>query len=102
MTKYVGEQFRIVVTAKDYGSGDLDDTNVDSVTLLILDRDATVLVDEEPMSWDADEALWEYLWDTVDLSAGSYKYKVTVIGADGKPSWEWLRVRLAKNPTITA
>lgn len=100
MTLYVGEQARIVFTGSEYGSGEpLTEANVISADILILDRDSSVLL-EEDMVWDESETLWEYRWDTTDLESGTYKFRVRVVGADGRPSWEWGRARLAKNPTI--
>lgn len=102
MTTYAGEQHRIIATGKEYGgTAPLTDTNVTSVSLTILDLDATILLADQPMTWNADESLWEYKWDTDGLPKGTYKYKVLVIGADGGPSFEWGRARLAKQPTIT-
>jgi hypothetical protein len=101
MTLYVGEQLRIIATGTEYGTTvPLTDTNVTAVTVTILDRDQTVLIDEAPMTWNPDEALWMYKWDTEGLTSGSYRYRVTVTGADGEPSIEWGRARLARQPTI--
>lgn len=101
MTLYVGEQLRIVFTGKEYGNREpLTDSNVNSATVLILNQNSTVLVAEATMAWDPTEAHWEYKWDTAGLAAGTYKYRITVVGADGKPSVEWGRVRLSRQPSI--
>jgi hypothetical protein len=100
MTLYAGEQFRITTTAKEYDGAKLSSANVQSVKITILNSNQTTLIDEVEMDWDADEALWYYLWDTAGLVTGSYRYKVTVVGDDGKPSIEWDKVRLARQPSI--
>lgn len=101
MTLYIGEQIRIVFTGKEYnGKTALTEDNVNSASVLIIDCDSTVLVAEGVMTWDTAEALWEYKWDTTGLTHGTYRYRITVIGVDGKPSVEWGRVRLARQPSI--
>lgn len=101
MTLYVGEQLRIVFSGKEYDKRTpLTDENVNGASVLILDCDSSVLVSDGVMTWDEDESLWEYKWDTTGLTAGTYRYRVTALGADNKPSVEWGRVRLARQPTI--
>jgi hypothetical protein len=81
----------------------ITDQNFISVKITILNKDQTVLVDDANMLWDDDEAIWEYKWDTEAdpvLAAGSYPYRVTVVGVDGKPSIEWGKVRLARQTSI--
>ena len=111
MTLYVGEQVRISTTAREYAakgtSGALiTDSNVTSVKITILNQDQTVPVNEADMDWDAGEKIWYYKWDTAAsdpaVAAGTYRYKVTVVGADGKPSIEWDRIRLSRQPSIVA
>lgn len=103
MTLYVGEQVRIVATAAEYGDGDvLTEDNVSTVTIAIYQNTEDGMEEilaETAMTWDDEEEHWEYKWDTTGLDTGSYKYRVKVVGADGKPSWEWLRARLSRNPT---
>jgi hypothetical protein len=77
----------------------LTEDNVTSASVLIVDCDSSVVVDEGTMNWNADDLLWEYKWDTSGLPAGSYRYRITVIGADGNPSIEWGKTRLARQPS---
>lgn len=111
MTLYVGEQIRISTEAREYAKKGtlgtlITDENVTSVTVTILNKDQTVRVNEADMIWDEDESLWEYKWDTASglpaTTAGTYYYKITGVGADGKPSIEWGKIRLARQPTITS
>lgn len=100
MTLYVGEQFRITAVAREYDGARLDSGDVQSVTVTVLNPSQSILIDEADMDWDADESLWFYLWDTASISHGSYRYRVTVTGTDGKPSIEWGKVRLSRQPSI--
>lgn len=102
MTAYVGEQLRIVLTAREYGTNGatITEDNVTSVKVTILNRDQTVLIDDADMTWNATEAIWQYKWDTIGLTQGTYRYRITVVGADNQPSIEWGRARLSRQPTI--
>lgn len=102
MTQYVGEEVRIKATATGYAGEALTDESVTNALITILNKDKTVLVDDQPMSWNDTETPphWEYLWNTAGLEAGTYRYRVTVVGIDGSLTWEWRRTRFAKNPTI--
>lgn len=109
MTLYVGEQVRVSTKAREYAvagaTGELiTDENVTSVTITILNQNQTVRINEADMAWDEDEEVWEYKWDTSSgspaVTTGTYRYRVTVVGADGKPSIEWGKIRLARQPSI--
>jgi hypothetical protein len=97
MTFYAGEQFRVTGAITDYDGVVLTDENVDGVVVNIYDS-AKELVLTSAMTWDVDEALWVYLWDTTGLDPGSYRYQIVATGADGRDSWEWRRVRFARSP----
>lgn len=109
MTLYVGEQIRISTQAREYAlkgsTGELiTDANVSSVKVTILNRDQTIRIDDADMDWNADENIWQYKWDTASGSptvvTGTYRYRITVVGTDGKPSIEWGTIRLARQPSI--
>lgn len=109
MTLYVGEQVRVSTVAREYSVAGatgalITDQNVTSVKITILNQDQTVRVNDADMDWDSDEEIWEYKWDTASgspaVTSGTYRYRVTVVGADGKPSVEWGRIRLSRQPTI--
>lgn len=109
MTLYVGEQIRISTSAREYavkGSTGvpITDANVTSVKITILNKDQTVRINDADMDWDEDEGIWYYKWDTASGSpvatTGTYRYRITIVGADGKPSVEWGKVRLARQPSI--
>lgn len=100
MTQYVGEEYRITASALGYAGETLGELDVSAMTITILNRDRTVLVDEAAMTWADVDSKWEYLWDTDGLTAGTYRYRVTVTGDDGRINFEWLRTRLARTPTI--
>jgi hypothetical protein len=97
MTTYAGEEFRITATVKDFDNTVLTEDNVNDVVAEIYDCD-TGLVASGDMTWDEEESLWYYLWDSTGADPGTYKYRVVVTGADGKSSWEWGRARLSRNP----
>jgi flagellar hook assembly protein FlgD len=109
MTLYVGEQIRISTKAREYAlrgaTGVLiTDDNVTSVKITILNKNQSVRINEADMEWNEDEGIWQYKWDTSSgspaVSSGTYRYRITVVGADGKPSIEWGTIRLARQPTI--
>lgn len=104
MTTFAGEQLRIVAKGREYGRSGvvLTDDMVNGATLTILKPDATVLIDEEALTWDEEENLWFYKWDTDGLTPGTYKYRATFLGLDNKPSIEWGKARLVKQPTISS
>lgn len=98
MTTYAGELVRVSVTAEDFDEEALTEEDVDSVVVVIYDSSSEVVVAEVSMTWNADDALWFYLWDTDGIDAGTYKAQCRMIDLDGHSSWEWQRVRLARNP----
>lgn len=98
MTLYAGEEFRITASGTDFDGTPLTDDNVNDATVQIYDATGDIVQVETSLTWDSDEELWEYLWDTTGLAAGGYRYRVTFVGSDGKSSWEWRRIRLARNP----
>lgn len=100
MTQHVGETYIIDTTATGYYGEQLDVDDVNSVTITILNRDATVQVDEAAMVWNATIAKWQYVWNTVGLEPGTYRYRVLIVGVDGRPNFEWKRTRLKKVPTV--
>lgn len=109
MTLYVGEQIRVSTQGRDYAvkgakGKPLTDENVLSAKVTILNPNKTIRIDEADMTWDEEEKIWYYKWDTADGSPpviqGTYQYRVTVVGADGKPSVEWDKVRLARQPVV--
>lgn len=109
MTLYVGEQIRVSTRAHEYAvkgklGTPITDENVTSVKITILNRNNTVRIDDADMTWDDEEKIWYYKWDTSSgspaVTAGNYRYRTTVVGADGKPSVEWGTVRLARQPSI--
>lgn len=106
MTLYVGEQIRISTVAREYAvrgrsGAPITPDNVTSVKITILNQDKTVLINDATMTWSADEMVWYYKWNTdTGVTAGTFHYKITVVGSDGRPSIEWGKVRLARQPTI--
>lgn len=109
MTLYVGEQIRVSTHGRDYAvkgvkGKPLTDVNVLSAKVTILNPNKSVRISEADMSWDSEEKIWYYKWDTADGSppatTGTYQYRVTIVGVDGKPSIEWGKVRLARQPVV--
>lgn len=111
MTLYVGEQVRISTVAREYAvkgavGEPITDENVTSVKITILNKDQTIRIDDAEMDWSDDENIWFYKWDTDSgspaVTTGTYRYRITVVGVDGKPSIEWGTIRLARQPSIVA
>lgn len=100
MTNYVGEEYRITAEVADYDGDPLGEAEITSVKITILNTDRTVLVDEASMTFAAEDSKWQYLWDTTGLTKGTYRYRITVTGMDGRVNFEWRRTRLAAPPTI--
>jgi len=94
MTDYAGEAYTITHTAEWQGS-DLTDADVDEVVVEIRASDKeTVLVDEIEMTYDSEQARWEYDWNTEDYEAGTYWAKCTARGVGAGEVFEFKRIRL--------
>lgn len=111
MTLYVGEQIRISTKAREYAvkgtlGAPITDVNVTSVKITILNQNKTIRVNDADMEWNDEEQIWQYKWDTASgspaVTAGNYRYRITLIGADTKPSIEWGTIRLSRQPSIVA
>lgn len=100
MTQYVGEEYRIAAEATGYLGEVLTDDDGAALTITILNPDKTLLVDEVSMTWAPGDSKWEYMWNTASLTTGTYRYRITVTGNDGRVNFEWKRTRLAKTPVI--
>jgi hypothetical protein len=106
MTNYVGELMRVTMAATDFAGDELDDTEVDEARISIWDAAAILIVDNREMAYSTDEALFFFLWITTEdgtdagtpLAVGSYRAKCTLVDLDGHRSWEFIRIRLARNP----
>ncbi len=97
MTLYAGEMAKIIHTATKDGVSLLPE-DITAVWLTIFNADREALGAEEAMTWDTDKLRWQYLWNTVDVEAGTYRIKVRIAGVDGGSVWEYKRLRLARNP----
>ena len=100
MTQFAGEEYRIASAPTGYRGEALTPADNPTLTITILNKDKTVLVDEAVMVYSAEDSKWEYMWDTLGLEAGTYRYRVTITGDDGRVNFEWKRTRLAKTPVI--
>lgn len=95
MTDYAGETFEVTSTGIAVnGSTPLTATNTTSVTVDIRDATNVAVVTGAPMTWNVDESLWYYRWDTTNLSPGRYVARVWYVATDGSVSFEFLSVRL--------
>lgn len=104
MTTYAGETVIITQTATLNGEA-VEVADVDQVTVAIFDREGTEVIVETQMSYSTEEERWEYQWDTspggstpLAIAPGTYKAKIVMYGLDDAENWEWLRIRLARNP----
>lgn len=110
MTDYVGEEFRVTTTGTDWDKSALVPAKVTGLFVEIWNAAKEVVIPESEMAWVEQESLWEYLWlstedglTTVDdggtaIAPGSYRAKIKLIDLDGKPSWEFVKIRLSRNP----
>jgi hypothetical protein len=101
MTIYAGETLIITNTMTlDGDPVEVDD--VDSVDIIIFDSEGEEVVEQTPMSWNGTDERFEYQWDTspadTPLEAGTYRAKIIVFGLAGEENWEFMRIRLARNP----
>jgi hypothetical protein len=97
MTLYAGELTKIVHTATKDGEALLPG-DVTGVSIILYDSTLEEVVGSSTMTWDSVKLRWQYLWDTSDMDAGTYRAKVTITGVDGGSVWEFKRIRLARNP----
>lgn len=97
MTLYAGELSKIIHTATKDGVALLP-ADVTAVYVTIYNAALAEEVAETTMSWDADQARWQYLWDTTGVDPGTYRVRVRIAGVDGGSVWEYKRLRLARNP----
>lgn len=110
MANYAGELLRITVTAEDFRKESLTEDDVQFIKVSIFDSTGTEILTEHTMSWQEEELLWYYLWTTTTdalttvadggtpLDPGSYRAKCRMLDLDDHESWEYLRIRLQRNP----
>lgn len=101
MAIYAGETLIITNTMTLDGVA-VEEEDVDSVTVTIYDSAGDLVVEEIPMSWNSTDSRFEYQWDTspagVQLENGTYRAKIMVYGLAGEENWEYMKIRLARNP----
>lgn len=105
MADYAGEPIRI--TTKDplnFDGRRIVPVDVTSVTVEVFNTDLseTVLA-LTPMDFindpgDDADGEWAYIWDTTGIDPGTYKAKVVINTIDTLSSWEYHRIRLARDP----
>lgn len=96
MTLYAGERVKVTHTARKDDEA-LVPADIVAVWISIY-QGSTLLIAETAMTWDSVKLRWQYLWNTVSLTAGTYRARVRVEGVDGGSVWEYKRIRLARNP----
>jgi hypothetical protein len=101
MTLYAGEEVKVTSTVSDFDGVALTDLNVQNVKVTIYDSTPAIIVNAATMSYDSTRLYFYYMWNTTGRSPGTYKAKVVATGADGLPSWEWKRIRLARDLVTT-
>lgn len=100
MPLYTGETTRIQTSATDYNGEALTDENVDTALVNIYRKaDNALIVADAAMSYDPDEGVFYYDWQTgaTPQDPGSYFAKVYLAGDDYE-TWEYVRFRLLANP----
>lgn len=105
MADYAGEPIR--VTTKDplnFNGQRIVPADVSTVTVEVFNSDLTsTVLGVTPMVFidDADDDAdgeWAYIWDTTGVASGTYKAKVVITTTDSLSSWEYHRIRLARDP----
>lgn len=95
---YAGEEVRITTTVADFDGTALTGAGVTSVIITTIhDPAGAAILSNQAMSYDTAHGLWLYMWNTAGITPGTYKAKVVVTGLDGTISWEWKRIRLARD-----
>lgn len=104
MAIYAGETL-IITNSMTLDGAALELADIDSVEVVIFNKDLEVVVEQTPMSWNATDGRFEYKWDTSPggstpnaIDPGTYRAKVIVYGLSGEENWEFTRIRLARNP----
>jgi hypothetical protein len=104
MAIYAGETL-IITNSMTLDGVALEEADVESVEIVIYDSTGAVVVEQAPMSWNGTDERFEYRWDTspggstpMALDPGTYRAKIIVYGADGQENWEYVKIRLARNP----
>lgn len=98
MTTYAGEGYTINSVPKDHDGEPLTADQISGVVVDIYNPSRERVVADAAMTYNADDELWFYRWNTEGSAPGTYKIKVTVTGIDGVPNWEWIKFRLARDP----
>lgn len=105
MADYAGEPRRIVTdAARNFDGRVLTPDDVISVTVEVFNNALdTVVLPVTPMDYildtgDVDLNNWAFIWDTTGLDPGTYRAKVVVTMLDGLESFEYKRIRLARDP----
>jgi len=97
---YAGELIKITTTAKDFNSLAFPALELPDlvVTISIFDAAHVAVVSNVLMTFDVVNGNWYYLWNTHAVPQGTYRPKCVLEDPDGHLSWDWSRIRLAKNP----
>lgn len=109
MTDYVGETLRVTATAKTFARVSVTPDDIAAMYCTIFNSLGETVLVEEAMTWQADEELWFTLWITTEdgtpvrlggtaLPTGSYRARILLVDFDDHESWEFVKVRIARNP----
>jgi hypothetical protein len=105
MADYAGEPIRIATKdALNFDGKPLTPIDVDTVTCEVWNTDFTVKVQDVTIMdfvddpTDEDNGNWVFTWDTTGREPGTYKARVTFNMISGPSSWEYKRIRLARDP----
>lgn len=108
MTIYTGETVRVRTSATGYNGAAITEDDVTDVTMEFFDSTGESLFTVSTASgvtYDTLNGRWYYDWHTdIGVQAspvptvGAYKVKVYYHGGTAFDSWEYLTVRLKRNP----
>lgn len=114
MTNFVHEEYLLTHVALGFNNEPLTNLTLVEVKVTIYDAANAVVagVNDQVMSWNpvptwtvkvgaasvSGTGWWEFLWNTTGMTAGTYRAKVTLTGTTGGKNFEYLRIRLARDP----
>lgn len=88
----------IAATAADFDDEALTDEDITAMTAKVFDSEADVTLEEVSMDWSVEDSRWEYRWNTAGVEPGTYRVRIKAVGPEDIVTWEYKRLRLARDP----
>ena len=98
MTIYAGETVVFKTSVKDIDDAQtwLNDTDVTSTEIVILDSSEVEVLASDILTWDVTDEEWRYVWDT-PATADTFTAKIRLVGTDFD-TWEFQKVKTKALP----